>query len=99
MSNKKTPYETIGNELDNRIKKRNEIIAWIKWELFDVLTLWDDEKSRKDVGEKIIKELDKKLAVAKNEKYIENLKHLQEDVQNRIDTWNQTKIEKWKSKL
>ena len=70
MNNKNT-YEAIWNQLDERIKKSTAVIEWIKWELFDVLTLWDDDKSRKEVWEKIRDQIDDKIKKAKEEIYKE----------------------------
>ena len=90
MDNKKT-YESIGNHLEDRLKKDTRVVEWIKWQLFDVLTLWDDESSRKEICENIEKELDERitrLQTKKNQswmdkKQIENLKRLKNDVQKR----------------
>ena len=51
-------YQTIWNHIDKNLSERlkksvsengNNTIQRIRWELFDVLTVWDDEKSRKEI--------------------------------------------------
>ena len=64
-------YQTIWNHIDQNLTERlkewvsergNNTIERIRWELFDVLTLWGDEKSRKEVWKNIKAELEKKLS-------------------------------------
>ena len=93
MDNKKT-YEKIGEHLNERISKCTNVVKWIKWQLFDILTLWDDEKSRKEVCGNIENELQTKIDSLENidpktnmiEKRIANLTRLKEDVEKRMNS-------------
>ena len=96
----KNVYEAIWNHIDDRLKKSKSVIKWVRWELFDTITLWDDEKSRTKIWNKIKEELEKKLAnkeeqlkekrkqwevVSKREETeIDNLKRIIKDVDYRL---------------
>ena len=60
-----TVYETIWNHIDERLKKSENTIKRIRWELFDIITL-GDEKSRTNIWNKIKSELEKKLSDKEN---------------------------------
>ena len=62
MSKPTTPYEAIGSDLDERLSKDRRVIEWIKSQLFDVLTLWEnwDQEARKEICNNIIANLEAK---------------------------------------
>ena len=84
-------YNAIGKHLEDRLTKDTREIVWIKSQLFDVLTLWDDENNRKEICNNIVKNLNdriKNLEKKKNPsgmdiKQIKNLKAVRDDVINR----------------
>ena len=72
MATPRTPsstnvYKTIWRHIDKNLtewvsERGNNTIEKIRWELFDILTLWKDEKSRTEIWNNIKSELEQKLS-------------------------------------
>jgi len=89
MSNRNDVYNKISEELDQRISKRTDVIEWIKWQLFDVFTLWNDNLTQESCKQ-ILEDMNNKLEKAKKENpprenYIKSLEFIIRDVENRKD--------------
>ena len=91
----------ISEELENRINSKSALIEWIKWELFDVLTIWDkSNEDRRKICDELIKEISNKIDKAekqepKNQTYIDNLLVIKIDLEIRRD-YNVSQNVEWK---
>ena len=64
MDKSKVIHE-VGEHLDARISKSTVVVEWIKGNLFDILTLWDNKNDREELWTPIKKELEEKITIAK----------------------------------